>query len=141
MMKKIQDYASLKVILLLIGVYHIGLGLFTFLNKETAIFLAQTFFGMTFLANDQLLYIAKLLGIYSIAFGSIMLVAMSDPGKYRRIIDVAIFVYILRVLNRIIFAGMVQTAFQVSDMAMVVEILLLVFFGGALIFLRPKEVK
>jgi len=136
-MKKNQTL--LKIVLLAISIYHIALGIFAFISENAAVYLAESFFGMTLIATPQLSYFAKLLGIYAFIFGVIMLYVMRDPDKYKEIIKVTIILYALRVINRIVFAGLVQKAFQVSDFSMILEIFLLIFFGGALWALMPRK--
>lgn len=132
-------HLPLKIVILAISIYHIALGILAFLSENLAVALAKNFFGMTLIATPQLSYIAKLLGIYAFIFGIIMLYAMRDPDKHKEIINVAIVLYILRIINRLVFAGLVQSGFRVSDFSMVLEIILLVFFGGALWLLRPQK--
>lgn len=135
-----KNFRLLKIILFIIGIYHIGLGIITFIPGEPAAFLAKNFFGMTFIVNTQILYIAKLLGIYAVAFGIMILVVMKDPRKYQILLNIAILVYTLRIINRIIFASEIQSAFQVSMLSMIIEIILLLFFGSAIFYLKPKKV-
>ena len=64
--------------------------------------------------------------------------AATDPMKYRRVIDVAVVMYGLRLINRLVFASEIREAFDVSQSAMIRAIVLIVFFGTILLILRPK---
>ena len=130
---------ALKVLLIAIAIYHVFLGMFAFLSDAAAVQIAKIFFGMNIVATPQLSYIAKLLGIYALFFGIFMFIASRNPQQYRAFICGGVALYAVRVINRIIFAGLVTTAFGVSGFAFWMEIVLLAFFGGLLFWLMPKE--
>ena len=129
----------LKIVLAVISVYHIFLGILAYLSGQWAVGIAKIVFGMTFSVNDQLLYVTKLLGIYALVFGIFAAMAAANPQKYRHVVEIGILLYVLRLINRLVFAGQIQQAFQVSTSSMLVEVLLIIFFGLALWMLRPKQ--
>ncbi len=129
----------IKLTLWAVGLYHVVFGLMTFLSRDLAVQIAKDFFGMTIVANDQIIYLAKLLGIYAFIFGIVMFVAARKPDVYRAFIWVGVVLYAVRIVNRIVFSDLVRNAFLVSSFAFWMEIILLTFFGGLLYILRPKQ--
>lgn len=129
----------LKIVLIAISAYNLLLGGLVFVSGNTASLIAKVLFDMNLNPAPQLLYFAKLLGIYALFFGVAMLVAAWKPVKYKILIDLAIALYVVRIINRVIFADLVQSAFNVSSTMMWVEVLLLTLFGGLLLLFRPKE--
>lgn len=130
---------TLSVILYVIAAYHIVIGIIPFLPSDTAIGLINSIFHMQFAVNDQIIYLGHLFGIYAIMFGLFTGVAAKNPSKHVNIINIAIVLYVLRILNRIFFASMLANAFHVSTGYIWSEIILLAFFGGALLILKPRN--
>jgi hypothetical protein len=128
----------LTAVLVVISIYHVLVGALPFLPSHFAAWIVKSVFGMTVLVSDQLHYVAKLMGIYMIVFGVFAGIAARDPARHRDVIDVGMLLYALRLINRLVFASQVRTAFEVPPVWMWIEVALLLFFGGALWLLRPR---
>ncbi len=128
----------LAAVLVVISIYHLFLGGLPFLPADFAARTVKSVFGMTVLVTDQLHYVAKLMGIYMIIFGIFAGIAAKDPVKHRAVINVGVLLYALRLINRLVSAGQVRAAFEIPPVWMWIEVVLLLFFGGALWLLRPK---
>ena len=134
-----NNYSLLKVVLYVLSVYHILLGIFAFLPTSTSAKMLRLLFDMNVNTTPQLTYFGNLLGIYMFVFGIFMIIAASNPIKYRAIILVGAGVYLLRIVNRILFNGILVDSFGVSMVHFWTELILLVLFLAALFFLAPKE--
>ncbi len=130
---------ALIILLAVVSIYHLLLGVLTFLPSQSAISLVNSLFGMSIVASDQLIYIAHLFGIYSIMFALFTGVAATNPIKHKAIINIAIILYPLRLINRVVFASILINAFGVSSYFIASEIILICFFGISLFVLRPKS--
>lgn len=128
----------LKVILVVVSAYHIIFGLFAFLSKDAAVQIAQIVFNMHLVLTDQLSYFINLLGIYAFIFGIFAALAAYKPAKYIHVIYVGVLLYAMRLINRIVFAGTVRDAFGVSQFNLWLELILIIFFGLTIYFLRPR---
>ncbi len=133
-MEKLQ-----KFILYAVGIYHIGLGSMGFLSTKLAAKITLFIFGMNLQVNPQMSYIAKLLGVYVIIFGIIMIVAATNPEKYKVIINIAVVLYVARFFERIIFLPAVQESFNISTFRIWFEAGLLAFFALILFLVKPKK--
>ena len=130
---------ALKVILAIISVYHVGLGVIAFFPFELVASIVNSVFGMQFTESGQIIYLGHLFGIYTIIFGLLIAVAAVNPMKYRSIINVAVALYALRLLNRIMFSSTLTNDFSVATPYLVLEVVLLLFFGISLYTLRPRS--
>lgn len=129
----------LKIILAVISIYHIAFGLTAFVSKNLAARIARDIFHMNLVLTDQLGYIVGLLAIYAIIFGFFTALATFNPAKYSYVIYVGILLYLLRLINRLIYADVVGDAFGVSNLNLWLEIILIIFFMLALFLLRPHQ--
>ena len=126
----------LKIILLVIGIYHIIFGLVGFISAEFAVRIAKYVFDMNITLTDQSAYLATLLGAYAFVFGLFTFIAALNPQKYGYVVYIGSVLYLLRLIHRIMFADVVRDAFNVSAFNRIAEIILLVFFAVALFLLR-----
>ncbi len=129
---------ALKVVLFLIGVYHIALGVIPFISQDLAAQVASSIFGMTLVVTPQLLYIAQLLGIYAFVFGIIVLFVAKNPEKHGGLIYVILLLYAARIINRILFIHGFMDAFQTTPFRAWLEVVVFVVIAGLLIFLTPR---
>ncbi len=128
---------ALKFVLALIGVYHIALGVVPFISPDLAVQVSSSIFGMTLAVTPQLLYIAKLLGIYAFVFGIVVLLVAKNPEKHGGLIYVIPLLYAARIINRIIFIREFKEAFQATAFRAWSDVVLLALFAVAVVFLRP----
>jgi hypothetical protein len=128
---------ALKVVLALIGIYHVGLGILPFISADLAARVTSSLFGMTLVVTPQLHYLARLLGIYALIFGVVTLVVATRPVYYRPFTYVIFALYAARVLNRIVFIDQFMNAFQTTLFRAWLEAVLLAAFGVAVLLQRP----
>ncbi len=97
-----------------VGVYHITLGFLIFFSGDLAIKIAKSFAGITITGSPELGAIGEVLACYIIAFGLMMGLAAWNPIKNRSMITIGLILFILRLFQRIIFAGKTMEIFQIS---------------------------
>jgi len=98
-----------------VGVYHIMLGLLLLFSGEMAINAAKSMAGMTIIGSPQFGVIGEILACYFIAFGLMMGLAAWNPIKNRSLISVGLVLFVLRLLQRLIFAEKTMEVFQMSS--------------------------
>lgn len=122
-----------RIVLVLVGLYHVGFAALAFFSDRMAGAIAKAAFGITLNHEPQTLYLAKVLGLYGLAFGGVALVASSDPVKYRKLIWLMVGIYLLRILDRAVFLSQVREAFAISPQRIATGCLLLGLFALALL--------
>lgn len=128
---------GLKVVLVMICIYHVALGLATFVSGDLTVKLAKAIFGLNLEMTPQMSYIVQLLGVYAIAFGLVAGLAAADPLKHPVLLNVIVVLYALRVVNKLISMNQFQQAFGASMAKVWTDIVLLAAFGVAVVALRP----
>jgi hypothetical protein len=104
-----------RVVAGFVGIYHIMLGILLIFSGEMAINAAKSFAGMTIIASPQFGVIGEILACYFIAFGLMMGLAAWNPIKNRSLITVGLVLFVLRLLQRLIFAEKAIEVFQMSS--------------------------
>ncbi len=128
---------ALQLVLLAICIYHLVLGLAAFLSEDTAKWLAEALFSIKMQPTPQLTYVVKLLGVYVVLFGLMAAVAAYDPQRHPILLDLVIVLYVLRILNKVIFWELFTTAFGAPPARTWIDVALLLAFGGAVAALKP----
>ncbi len=128
----------IKFIAGLVGIYHITIGILGTLSGNIAAEIGRMLFQAQIDVTPQFSYMAKYLGAYVIAFGTMMLVIAKDPVKYRGLIDVAVLLIAIRVLDRIIFASELKAAFGIGFTQSIITISVISIVGLLLLIFKPK---
>lgn len=128
---------GLKVVLAMICIYHVVLGLATFVSGDLTVKLAKTIFGLNLEMTPQMSYIVQLLGVYAIVFGVVAGMAALDPLKHPVLLNVIVLLYALRIMNKLLSMNQFQQAFGASMTKVWTDIVLLAAFGVAVVALRP----
>ncbi|MCI0743775.1 MAG: hypothetical protein L0Y58_00065 [Verrucomicrobia subdivision 3 bacterium] len=129
----------LKAVLIMISLYHCFLGLAPFLSDALTVQLARSVFGLKLEMTNQMGYIVKLLGVYAMVFGLVCAVVAFNTEKYRALLNIVFFLYLFRVLNKLAFMGKFTQAFDASPSRVWSDIVLLAFFGLAVLLLKPRS--
>jgi hypothetical protein len=130
--------AALKVVLWAIALYHVVLGGGAFLSAGAAEQIAQSLFGITLTLDPAMAFVVKVLGVYAITFGVVTAIAARDPVRHRVLLNVIVFLYVLRILNKLLFKTEYVTGLEISSTRVWVESALLAVFGLAVFVLRPR---
>lgn len=95
---------ALQLILYLVAAYHILLGLVGIFFKGYAVEAAKLFFSFNLTLTPEIYWILNPFAAYVLFFGIFMVVAATDPLKYRNIIYVGVGLFALRIIQRLFFA-------------------------------------
>jgi hypothetical protein len=129
---------ALQLVLVAICVYHLVLGGCAFLSEDLAVWLADALFSVRVEPTPQVNYLVKLLGIYAILFGLLAATAARAPERHPALLNLVIVLYILRVLNKLVFADLFVRAFNAPPARTWIDIAMLVAFGLAVALLKPR---
>jgi hypothetical protein len=127
----------LKLVLYSIALYHLGMGLGALLSERVAEQLAWSVFGIRLKLAPQASYLVKLLGVYVIAFGLVVCVAAQAPERNPALLQIIVLLYALRIANKVGHQELYKEAFQATDQRILTDVLMLAFFGGAVLLLKP----
>lgn len=141
MNKKLLPY---RILAGFVGVYHIMLGLLLLFSGEMAIKAAKSMAGMTIIGSPELGVVGEVLACYIIAFGLMMGLAAWNPIKNRSLITIGLVLFVLRLLQRIVFADKTMEVFQIPSTrywaAFVIVLIISVILGFFRIMIH-KEMK
>jgi hypothetical protein len=129
---------ALQIVLGMICLYHLFLGVCGFLSQDVAVWLADLAFGIKLEVTPQLSYIVKLLGIYAILFGLMTAIAARAPERHPTLLNLIILLYVLRVVNKLVFSSLFAQAFGVHPARTWIDIAMLFGFGLAVALLRLR---
>jgi hypothetical protein len=110
------DYGLLvlQAVLALLASYHLGIGLLSVFGPRAAGRLAGSAYGIAVSENPQLRYAMRMLGLYALALGSLLLLATWHPRDFRAVIVVVAALQAARAACRIVLRHELTTAFKVS---------------------------
>ena len=137
-----QSKTSLGIFKFLAGfvsVYHFILGLIAIFGSTSLVTSAVTMvYGVTANIDAQFLYMTKFIGAYMIVFAIATAVLAYNPVQYRNLVWVPVGLFTLRVLERLIFFGLLTEAFHITfaqDLRVMIPI---AFLALALFYFRPR---
>ena len=140
-MYKIQCLTPLKILLLFISIFHLvfGVGLMFSIEFQK---LAATLYGVQVPWSTQYIFFARILGSFVFILGSLALGASRNPLKHPLIVFCFAEFFILRDLNRHLFAhevyqslGITPTTNALTSLFFGIQAILLV----VLFFLAKKQ--
>jgi hypothetical protein len=133
-----QTYLWGRVLAGAIAVYHIVIGLALLLSGELALKLARQLDGLTIEGTPQLGIVGEIFGCYLLAFGLMMVFVVIKPVKNRSLISVALALFALRLLQRIVFASKTMAILGLSPAEYWPMAVVVAAFALALALLRGQ---
>ena len=132
----------LKGLLWFVAMYHIALGLLGIFFKESAVFVAKSFFNFNLTLTPEIYWTLNPFAAYLLIFGVFMALAATDPVKYKNIIFIGVALFAVRVVQRVVFFFAAPEGL-ISNMDPVRNILVLVVVSaiGLSMYLLAKRVK
>ncbi|HET6179257.1 MAG TPA: hypothetical protein VFE61_20170 [Candidatus Sulfotelmatobacter sp.] len=121
------------------GIYHILMGALGIVSGSTAAWGARVLWHANVTVDPQFTYLAKFLGAYVVAFGVMMLFIAKDPVRYGSLVYPAVVVAVLRIAERLIFAGELKTAFGIGMERTIGTIAVVGALNLGLLLLKPRE--
>lgn len=122
------------------AIYHTLLGLAGLLLPIKAFTeLSGYVLGVSPDLNAQFELIVKFSSAYVLAFGIMLLLLAWNPVKNRTLIVPALVLFGVRLVNKIVFFGLIGTSFKLDPARNIFGILIISFFFCAILFTMPKE--
>lgn len=131
--------AVLRAVLVIVCVTHVVLGLIGYVaDPEIVARLASLSYGATVTMTPPLQHAVRILGAFMLAIGIMAWFALRDPIRNRAIVDGIGVLQLLRVSQRVLFAGQIQEVFGVPPGRLLAQTLFFLALGLALLLLRPR---
>ncbi|HEX2033583.1 MAG TPA: hypothetical protein VHS99_05310 [Chloroflexota bacterium] len=103
-----------KAVLAWICAGHVLTGLVALVSGQKGVRAGSMLYGASFEAHPQLRYILRPLGAYILSLAFLQGMAVTDPRRYKAVIDATLAVFGMRQLQRIAFAGEVSHTFGIA---------------------------
>jgi hypothetical protein len=132
-------HTAIRVLAGFMGIYHILMGILGIVSGATAAWAAHALWHATVTADPQFNYLAKFLGAYVVAFGCMLLLIAKDPVRYSALVYPAVVVAVLRIAERLIFAGELKTAFGIGMDRTIGTIIVVAALNLGLLLLKPRD--
>lgn len=110
---KVNSYRLLQFLLWCICAYHLIVAVGLNISAPGFLQLMATYYGAQVDWTPQFLYILKPLGAYMLVMGGLAAVAARNPLTNRHIVYAFAALFILRALQRVLFAGELIGAFSI----------------------------
>lgn len=126
---------ALRLVLLVICAYHLGVGVSSTLAPESTLRFAQSFYGLDVQDSAaQFTYMLKAMGMYALFTGGLLALALRDPKRYRHIVVAAAVLLLMRAVTRLLFFDLLEEAFGLTWQQNLVNVSLLVGKGAILLW-------
>ena len=132
-------HTGIKILAGFMGVYHILMGILGIVSGSWAAWGAHTLWHANVTVDPQFIYLAKFLGAYVVAFGVMLLFIAKDPIRYGALVYPAVVVAVLRIGERLVFAGELKTTFGIGMERTIGTIIVVGALNLALLVLKPRE--
>ena len=124
------------------SIFHVIGGLMILYSQESAQTYGEIVFGYILNINQEMEYILRILGIYALAFGTILFFSAKNPTRYKPVILSLLIIYIYRVFHSVFTFETIHSLFQVPAYRIYIAIFILSIISILLIigYLRlPKQ--
>jgi len=124
------------------SIFHVIGGLMILYSQESAQTYGEIVFGYILNINLEIEYILRMLGIYALAFGTILFFSAKNPTRYKPVILSLLIIYIYRVFHSVFTFETIHSLFQVPAYRIYIAIFILSIISILLIigYLRlPKQ--
>lgn len=131
----------LRVLLAYAALSHllIGLAAIAVPPGDLADLIIQIAYGSSFEIDPTAHHVIRILGVFMMSLGVLTVFAARDPQRYIGVIYALAFVFVIRTLQRIVFAGEIQENFGISSGRLISQSLFMIALGLALVLLRPRQ--
>jgi len=131
-------HTGIKLLAGFMGIYHILMGCLGIVSGSTAAWGAHTLWHANVVVDPQFTYLAKFLGAYVVAFGVMMLFIAANPVRYAALVYPAVLVAVLRIAERLVFAGELKAAFGIGMDRTIGTIVVVAILNLGLLLLKPR---
>jgi hypothetical protein len=105
----------LRAVLALLAIYHLGIGVLSIISLRLTARVTATLYGLSVVDDAGLRYAVRMLGLYALSLGTLLLLAVRSPGTHRDIIAVVALLQLARAACRICFRGELAEAFRLPS--------------------------
>lgn len=128
----------LRSVLGILAIYHLGIGLLSVLSPSWTAKVSKGLYAISLEGTPQFGYALKMLGLYALTIGFLLVLATWRPEEYRGVIVAIILLQSMRAIFRLFFNPVVTDAFSVRTSRNVLNASLLVAEVVALVVCFPK---
>lgn len=122
------------------GLYQLALGVTgVFASRELATTVIQKTYGASIDMTPQVFYLVKFCSAYMVAFGVAMVMLALNPVKYKNLMWVAITLFSVRIIERLMFTELLGTSFGISVREEMFTSGVLLLMIVLLYYFRPKD--
>ena len=130
---------AFKVLLALVGLAHVVLGLIANVAPpDVLVKVVSAFYGASVEVTAQSHHVIRIIGAFMIGIAVMAFLACRDPQRNQAIILGIITVLVLRVIQRVVFAQEITSAFHISSGRVWLQVAFFLLTAIALFVLRPK---
>jgi hypothetical protein len=133
-----KNYFVLRGVTWFISVFHVIFGIVLNTSPKTIVWFVTNVLGATKMPESSVLFLARALGTYMIAFGIGMGIAAWNPIKNRALLTVGAILVGLRAIQRIIQAADLEQMLGISSGKNLLTIGILFVLAAILIYFRMK---
>jgi hypothetical protein len=127
----------LRAVLLLLGGYHLGIGAVSVLSLRLTARVTAALYGVSVAESAPLRYAVRMLGLYALALGVLLVLAAREPNAHRDVIAVVAGLQMARALCRLLFRRELAAAFQLPMHRNALNAALLVGEAALLVLCYP----
>lgn len=121
----------LRTLLAFLAAYHLGIGLVSVGSLRLTARVTASLYGLSVVESPALGYAVRMLGLYALTLGALLVMAARAPSTHRDVIMVVAGLQLARALCRILFRRELTEAFRVAPQRNVFNASLLI--GEALL--------
>ncbi len=131
---------ALRVVLALVCLAHLALGIIGYASPIVLVTqVIEFFYHASVTITPELQHAVRIVSAYMLAIGVMAGFALWKPKQSRYIIYGIVILLLLRVSQRVIFAGQIHEVFAVPYWHLWGQSILYLTLAGVLFFLRPEE--
>lgn len=131
----------LKILLGYVAVSHLSIGLAATVVPpgDFANFIIDVTYGGSFEIGPETHHVIRVLGAFMMTMGVMATFAVFNPHRNMAVVYAIAFLFIVRTLQRVIFAGDIQEHFDISHARLVGQSVFFLALGGAIYLIRPRH--
>ena len=111
-MTELPSVLLLRTLLAVLAAYHLGIGVVSIVSLRLTARLTARLYGLTVVDDAGLRYAVRMLGLYAVALGTLLVLAARSPATHRDIIAVVALLQLARATCRICFGRELADAFR-----------------------------
>ncbi len=132
---------ALKALLAMAALFHLSVGLAAIVVPpgDYADWVMSVAYGASVDITPVTHHVIRIVGAFMIFVGVMAVVAFLDPRRNRAVIYALVLLFLLRAVQRLIFAEEIQENFHISTARLVSQTIFFAALAAALFVVRPKS--